>query len=497
MLKLFLAISSANCIDIANNLKGSKMRIIGRDEEMRELEGYLHSCKPEFLVVYGRRRVGKTFLIREYFKDEFSFAHTGLAKGGVAVQLAEFNKSLKRVRGEAHKEAANWLDAFDCLREHIEQSRPGRKVIFIDELPWMDSQKSLLLPALEHFWNGWASGRDDVFLIVCGSATSWVVGRLLQDKGGFYGRVTGRLFVKPFSLKDCEDYYREAGIVYSRYQMVESYMVFGGIPYYLSLMKKELSFPQNVDRLCFREGAALRDEYDLLYRSLFHNPEGHLAVVEALASRQAGLSREEVLKGSRMSDGGGFTRVLRELEQCGFIRRYTGFGKKKRDALYQLVDPFTLFHLRFIKGGDVQSAPFWSAYVDDGGHRAWTGQAFEQVAMAHSEQIKRKLQIGGVLTRLYSWRSTESVPGLQIDLVIDRNDGVINLCEMKYCRDEYEINEAYGKKLQRRAEVFRRETGTRAALHNTLVTTYGLIQNEHSAHVQSVVTMEDLFAGQQ
>jgi len=470
------------------------MTIIGRKEEIQELNEYLQSGKPEFLVVYGRRRVGKTFLIREFFNSDFFFMHTGLATGGTDVQLAEFNKSLRRYRGEEHKAALNWLDAFDCLREYIESSGTARKVIFIDELPWMDKQKSLLLTALEHFWNGWASGRNDVFLIVCGSATSWVMSKLLRDKGGFYGRVTGRLFIKPFSLIDCEAFYRNAGIVYSRYQMVESYMIFGGIPYYLSLMKKGLGFPQNVDRLCFHEGGALRDEYELLYRSLFRNPEGHMAIVEALASKNAGLPREAVLKGSGLTDGGGFTRALNELEQSGFIRRYSGYGKKKQDALYQLVDPFTLFHLRFIKYSEPQSSPFWSAYTDDGGHRAWTGYAFEQVALAHTDQIKRKLQIGGVLTRQYSWRSKKTTPGVQIDLVIDRNDGVINLCEMKYHRDEFEIDMAYGKLLQRRVEVFRRETGTKSALHTTLVTTYGLVRNEYAAQVQSEVTMEDLFA---
>ena len=470
------------------------MRLIGREEELRELEGHAQSGKPEFLVVYGRRRVGKTFLIREHFKNEFFFEHTGLASGSAAAQLTEFNKSLRRTRGGAHGDAAGWPEAFDCLREHIEHSDLERKIIFIDELPWMDRPKSLMLPALEHFWNGWASSRKDVFLIVCGSAASWVIARLLRDRGGFYGRITGRLLVKPFTLRDCEAFYREAGIVFSRYQMVESYMIFGGIPYYLSLMRRELGFSQNVDRLCFREGGALRDEYELLYRSLFKKAEGHMAVVETLAGKRAGLSREAVLKGSGLTDGGGFTRVLRELEQCGFIRRYAGYGKKARDALYQLADPFTLFHLRFIRGGSAHDAPFWSSYTDDGGRRAWTGYAFEQVALAHTGQIKRKLQIGGVLTRQYSWRSVKSQPGAQIDLVIDRNDGVVNLCEMKYSRDEFEIDAAYEKQLRRRAEVFRSETSTKSALHTTFVTTYGLTRNEHSASVQSIITMDDFFA---
>jgi type IV secretory pathway TrbF-like protein len=470
------------------------MMIIGRNKEMGELDGYMKSGKPEFLVIYGRRRVGKTFLIREFFRDDFTFTHTGLSGGNTSLQLSEFNKSLRRVRGDSHKKATDWLEAFDYLREHIEQAGNGRKVIFIDELPWMDRQKSLLLPALEHFWNGWASGRNDVFLIVCGSATSWVITKLLQDKGGFYGRTTGRLFVKPFTLYDCEAYYRQAGIVFSRYQMVESYMIFGGIPYYLSLMRKELGFAHNVDRLCFCEGGALRGEYELLYRSLFKNPEGHMAVVEALANKRSGLSREAVLRGSKLTDGGGFTRVLRELEQCGFIRRYTGYGKKSRDALYQLIDPFTFFHLHFIRNSVTDDAPFWPTYIDDGGHRAWTGYAFEQVALSHIAQIKQKLQIGGVQTRHYSWRSTRSQPAVQIDLAIERNDGVINICEMKYSRDEYEISKDYGRKLQRRVEVFRSETKTKLALHTTFVTTYGLVRNEQASNVQSVITMEDLFS---
>ena len=469
------------------------MNIIGREDERRELNSYFRSGRPEFLVVYGRRRVGKTFLIREHFNGDFFFSHTGLANAGVNVQLAEFNKSLRRARGDDHKQAVDWFDAFDCLRQHIEQSDSERKLIFIDELPWMDNHKSFLLPALEHFWNGWASGRTDVFLIVCGSATSWVISKLLMDKGGFYGRITGRLHVKPFTLKECEAFYSDSGIVYSRYQMAEAYMIFGGIPYYLSLMKKDLGLSQNVDRLLFREDGALRGEYELLYKSLFRNAEGHMAVMETLATKKAGLSRDEVLRGSKLSDGGGFTRILRELEQSGFIRRYSGYGKKSRDALYQLTDPFTLFYLRFIKNSGPTSVPYWSSYTDDGSHRAWTGYAFEQVALAHIDQIKKKLQIGGVLTKQYVWRSTTANPGVQIDLIIDRNDGVINLCEIKYCNDEYEIDASYARQLQRRVEVFRRETGTKSALHTTFITTYGLVRNEHAAQVQSEIVMADLF----
>jgi hypothetical protein len=470
------------------------MYIIGRDDEKKELEHYALSGKPEFLIVYGRRRVGKTYLIREFFQDDFFFRHTGLSKGDTAAQLDEFDKSLRRYGYDGEREATDWFMAFDLLREMIERSNISRKAIFIDELPWMDTPKSSLLSALEHFWNGWASGRSDVILIVCGSATSWIVNKLIRDKGGLYNRITGRIRLAPFTLRECEEYYREANIALSRYQMIESYMIFGGIPYYLSLMRKELGLSQNVDRMCFRDGGVLRDEYDLLYSSLFKNAENHTNVVEALAERAVGLTREELLKRVGMNDGGGFTRTLRELEMSGFIRKYNSFGKKKKDALFQLVDFFSLFHLRFIKGNDNAGKSFWSDFTDHGSRRAWTGYAFEQVALAHIEQIKNKLQIGGVLSGQYAWKSSRAKPGVQIDLVIERNDGVINLCEIKYSKDEFEIDAEQDRRLRRMGEVFRNETGAKSALHTTLITTYGLARNEYAGTVQSVVTMADLFS---
>jgi hypothetical protein len=470
------------------------MRIVGRNDEWEELEHYTHSGNPEFLVVYGRRRVGKTYLIREFYRDDFFFSHTGLSHGDTSVQLAEFNKSLCRYGYDEVQNISDWFVAFDILRELIEKSSIERKVLFIDELPWMDCQKSSLLSALEHFWNGWASGRKDVILIVCGSATSWIVNKLIRNKGGLYNRITGRIRLEPFTLRECEEYYREANISFSRYQMVESYMIFGGVPYYLSLMRKGLGLSQNVDRLCFRDGGVLRDEYELLYASLFKNAENHTRVVEVLAQKTGGMTREELLNKSRMNDGGGFTRILRELELSGFIRKYNSFGKKKKDALFQLTDFFSLFHLRFIRGNDNADKSFWSNFIDHGSRRAWAGYTFELVALAHIDQIKNKLRIGGVLTKQYSWRSALSDPGVQIDLVIDRNDDTINLCEVKYGKDEFEIDAGYDKRLRRMAEVFRRETGVKSALHTTLITTYGLAKNKYTDTVQSVITMEDLFA---
>ncbi|MDR0875996.1 MAG: ATP-binding protein [Clostridiales Family XIII bacterium] len=475
------------------NQKEIAVLILGRGEEISELEGYYNSKHPEFLVVFGRRRVGKTYLIREHFGNRLFFYHTGVANEGIDAQITEWNKSLKRYGDPDPETAKDWYEAFDRLRGIIEKA-PGRerKVIFLDELPWMETPKSGFLSALEHFWNGWGASRTDIFLIVCGSATSWIVQKLIGNKGGLHNRLTGKMYLRPFTLGECEAYYHEEGIVYSRYQMIESYMIFGGIPYYLSLMKKSNSLAQNVDRLCFRENAVLNDELNNLYHSLFKNADGHIAIISALATKTKGLSRGEILAQSGLTDGGGFTRILTELEQSGFIRKYRNYGNKKKDALYQLIDFFSLFYLKFIQDSYASDKNLWTNLIGKGEHGAWTGYAFEQVALAHIDEIKSKLGISGVLSKQYAWRS-KGRPGAQIDLVIEREDGVINLCEAKYANGEYSITGDDDEDLRGKREVFRAETKTKSALHLTMITTYGVARGMYADTLQSVVTMEDLF----
>jgi predicted AAA+ superfamily ATPase len=468
--------------------------ILGRQDEQSELEDYYNSKHPEFLVVFGRRRVGKTFLVREYFGSKLFFYHTGLAKEDKNEQLTEWNKSLRRYGDLEAKPAKDWFEAFDRLRAIIENAPSSeRKVVFLDELPWMETPKSGFISALEHFWNGWASSRADIFLIACGSATAWIVQKLIRDTGGLHNRLTGTMQIKPFTLKECEAYLQELGIVYSRYQIIESYMIFGGIPYYMSLMKQSNSLAQNVDRLCFSEGAAFCNEYDNLYRSLFKNAEGHMAVVEALAAKTMGLTRGEILERVDLTDGGGFTRILTELEQSGFIRKYRNFGNTKKDSLYQLVDFFSLFYLKFMQDTNSLDKTMWTNLIGKGEHGAWTGYAFEQVILMHTDEIKRKLGISGVLSKQYAWRSKGNKKA-QIDLVIERDDGVINLCEAKYANGEYSLTGDDDQKLRRRAESFRAETKTTSALHLTMITTYGIANGMYAGTLQSIVTMQDLFA---
>ena len=469
-------------------------KIIGRTAEIAALKTYLESDKPEFVAVYGRRRVGKTFLIREVFNHNFDFYITGLANTGLRSQLRNFNIALQKHGDTPYAQASSWIDSFEQLKHLLESSiNRGKKVIFLDELPWMDTHRSDFITALEHFWNGWASSRSDILLIVCGSATSWMINKLIKNRGGLHNRVTHRISLEPFTLGECEAYYKEHNIVMNRYQMLEAYMIFGGIPYYLSLMHKGLSLVQNVDMLCFTQNGALSDEFKNLYSSLFKHSENHIKVIEAISKKRTGLTRGEIVHTANLLNGGGLTKILEELEQCGFIRKYNSFGKKSRSQLHQLVDFYTLFYLNFIRDNLYGDEHYWSNSIDSGEHRAWSGYAFEQVCMMHLKQIKTKLGISGVLSHASSWRAKSDKHGAQIDLLIERNDQVINLCEMKFANAEFIIDKKYDENLRNKRELFAYETKTRKAIHITIVTTYGVKPNEYSGFIQSEVKMDDLF----
>ncbi|MDR3364019.1 MAG: AAA family ATPase [Clostridiales Family XIII bacterium] len=470
------------------------MDIIARKTEQDLLAECYADNQPHFVVVYGRRRVGKTFLVREFFEDRFCFRFTGVANADKLDQLREFNVALQQYGQMAFPAAGNWFDAFGQLRALIEQSKiEGKKVVFLDEMPGIDTHKSKFLMAFEHFWNGWGSGRADLLLIVCGSATAWIANKLFRNRGGLYNRVTRQLYLRPFTLGECEAYFRSRDIVLGRQQILESYMIFGGIPYYLSLFRKEKSLSQNVDMLCFGKSAALAGEYEALYTSLFERPEGYIEVVEALARKSSGSTRQEIVAGTKLTSGGGLAKILEDLEQCGLIRKYQSYGKKNRDALYQLIDFYTLFHMKYLRDENISDEHYWTNSIDTGERNAWAGYAFERVCLQHLDQIKQKLSIAGILTHACAWRSGEASPGAQIDLVIERRDGVINLCEIKFSKIEYTITKEYDMKLRSRKEAFRRETHTRKALHTTFITTYGLAHNAYWNDVQSEVAMDDFF----
>lgn len=473
------------------------MKLIARETEQELLKSALYEDESQFIAIYGRRRVGKTFLIRETYKGRFLFEHAGLADGGKTEQLQSFAASLRRSGLKNARIPDNWLDAFEMLKDLVEQSKSEKKILFIDELSWMDTPKSGLITAIENFWNSWASGRNDVVFIICASATSWMMDKVIHNKGGLYNRLTLQIHLKPFSLYECEEYLKSRNIILNRYEILEMYMIIGGIPFYWKMIKKGKSLAQNVDAMFFAENAPLQDEFKYLYASLFKKPKNYLSIVIALASKKAGMTRAELAKKTGIPDSGYLTKLTDELINCGFIRKYSMFGKIKKDAVYQLIDNYTLFYFHFLEKLP-EDENFWMNHIDTPTRNAWCGVAFERVCMEHISQIKTALGIKGVLSEVHAWSCSgnelEGYNGAQIDLLIVRKDQVINICEMKYSKDEYTFSGKDDESMRNKIRAFKIVTKTKYSIHPTLVTTYGLTGGMYSGRIQSVITADDLFA---
>lgn len=471
--------------------------LVGRQFEQNLLNEITRSDKSEFVAIYGRRRVGKTYLVRETFNYNFAFQHTGVQNGDKARQLIEFERSLKTAGMDKCPKLKDWFMAFDLLGELLQGVESEKKIVFIDEMPWLDTPKSDFLSALEHFWNGWATMRRDIVLIVCGSATSWIVSKLVNNYGGLHNRLTRQIYLKPFTLHECELYANARELKMTRMQILQTYMVLGGVPYYWSFLRKGYSWAQNIDSLFFADNADLRNEFDALYSSLFRYPDPYIKIVTALSKKKAGMTRGEIADALGQDHGGTLTKILKDLELCGFIRSYTSIGKAKKDTLYQLFDNFTLFYFRFIDGNSIKDQQFWSRSIGGNAFNVWSGLAFERICFQHVEQIKMALGISGVMSSVYSWvyrPASKEESGVQIDMLIDRNDGVINLCEIKFSQGKYEIKKKYAEELRQKLAVFQSKTETKKSVFTVMITTEGLTDNEYAGDIQNEVVVNDLFA---
>lgn len=467
-------------------------QLIGRQSKIATLKRCFESNRSEFLIVYGRRRIGKTFLVRNCFDDNFAFSHVGVRGLTTKEQIENFAESLKEYSNSSFAPSPkNWLEAFRMLRKILEE-KDGKKIVFIDEMPWLDKGKSGFVAALEAFWNGWAANRKDIFLIACGSSTSWMVDKLIYNKGGLHNRITCHIYLRPFTLIETEEYLATRGCHWDRFQIAQCYMAMGGVPYYLSLIDTSTSLTQNIDRLYYSKNAVLRNEFYELYYSLFKNAEDYIEVIKALSNKREGMTRQELSKHIHKT-GSGLTHLLQNLERSDFLLGYSKFGTKKNGVIYRLIDFYSLFYMRFIDGDRNQDSKWWEHNMNSSQVKSWQGFSFELLCMLHLPQIKQKLGIGGISTSTSTWRSDSPEHNYQIDMVIDRSDRIINLCEMKFSEGQYVINKDYETRLRERMSWFIAETKTRKATVITMVSTYGLLRNKHSWVVQNEVLLDDLF----
>ena len=470
--------------------------IIGRDIELKQLQDIYESNEAQLVLVYGRRRVGKTFLINHFFNKRFDFKLTGDFKGTREDQLKNFHAELKNQTKAELPQPKKWSEAFWQLREYIENLSENEKhVVFFDEMPWLDTPKSDFLPAFEYFWNSYGSAKDNLIFIVCGSVTSWIVEKIERNKGGLFNRKTARIYLEPFNLYETEKFLEAKNIKWSRFTIIQAYMILGGIPYYLKLLNKELTFNANIDNLFFRKRAELWDEYDNLYSTLFSSSDKYTDVVETLSKKKQGYTRSEISEKTKIPDNSKLTKILKNLVDSGFIRAYSYFGKRKQNTFYQLADYFTLFYFKYVKDNYGTDEHFWSNSLDNPSRTAWEGFTFEQVCKDHFRQIKKKIGISGILCSESSWSipKTEEHPGAQIDMLIDRRDKVISVCEIKFSNDKFQISKDYDETLRKKISVFKTVTKTNKSLQLVMITTYGLTNGMYSNNVQTQVVMDDLF----
>ncbi len=480
-------------------VKASYMgKIIGRKKQIAELETAYASEKAEMIAVIGRRRVGKTYLIRQVYGDRIDFELTGLQHGDKEVQLQNLVFSMgKHFPDFTFKEKpSSWLEAFHLLTQALESLQKKEKiVVFLDELPWLGTRRSGFLTGLGYFWNSWASKQNAV-LVICGSAASWMIKKVINDKGGLHNRVTRLLFLHPFTLAETEEYCKYRKIKLNRYHLLQIYMTMGGVPMYLDQLKPGLSAIQNIQEICFSPSGYLRNEFDRLYASLFQNAQKHIAIIRALASKRIGLTRKEIIRLSNIKNGGMLSDKLDELEKSGFIHIYGGYGKKSKQKLYRLTDFYSLFHLTFIEPLGKGSQIDFNQLSDLPKWKTWSGYTFENICFTHIEQIRKSLSIAGISSSVSSFVAgpTDSIPGAQIDLVIDRSDQTINICEIKFSTAEYVMSKKDVEKLLTKKKVFQYHTKTRKHIFITLITTMGVTENSHKInYIDQVVTMDDLF----
>lgn len=471
------------------------MHIIGRKAELQQLDEYMQSGKAEFVALYGRRRVGKTYLVEEYYNHRFAFNVTGVIDGTRSEQMEAFQLAMEAI-GYKGKKPKTWMEAFTILGNLLENKLTKKRcVIFIDELPCFDTPKAGFIKAFGHFWNSWCQKHKEVILLVCGSATTWMVKNLIDNHGGLHNRITHEMHLSPFTLHETEALLKSNGCQWDRLSIMQAYMMLGGIPYYLNMVRKGESVSQMADRLFFAEKAEMHDEYERLFASLFRDPAPYLDIIRILATRKQGITRDEICEALGKHNNGHVKDYLTNLQKCDFIRYYYRRTKKvnKNNGLYQLVDFFSIFHNTFLTR-PINDEQYWSHNLQSSTINTWNGLAFERVCMAHVAQIKKALGIQQIGTQYYSWRSKESTEGAQIDMLIERADRVINLCEMKYSMYPYALDKAESLKIRTRVGDFVAETGAKESIFPTLITTYGLRAGEHSSMMQAVVTMDDLFA---
>ncbi|MCW5590202.1 MAG: AAA family ATPase [Legionellales bacterium] len=483
------------------------MKITGRDREQKKLDEFYHSNRSEFMAVYGRRRVGKTYLIKNYFKtkDCVFFSTTGIDQGSFKTQRTVFCTELSRQLFHNIPIAipTSWLKIFEILDQAINESKK-KFIIFLDELPWMTTPKSQLLETIEYFWNQHWSHTKKVKLIICGSLSSWIIRHVIENTGGFYHRVTFRLKIEPFNLSQTRSFLEiGSGINLTNAQILKLYSVMGGIPLYLEQIKKGRSADQLIDDICFNKEGLLFDEMEELVKSLFKNSSQYMDIIREIAKHRYGIDKRNLAKKVNIAYGGRLTTRLKELEDAGFIISFLPYQHKEKGIYYRIIDEYTMFYFSWIEPNIrsikrlSSSSGYWLVKSKESSFQAWKGYTFESICYKHISEIVNTLNIPKT-SSVYSWRYAPQAKskefGAQIDLLFDRNDDAITLCEIKYTDKPYSIDKQYAGLLKNKIKIFQEKTRTTKQLFFIMVSANGIKKNKYSDElIDGLVTLDDLF----
>lgn len=488
-------------------------RIFGRDREVALLDAVCASNKAELVALYGRRRVGKTYLIREYFAGRGSLycEFTGQKDAPLTIQLAHFREVLESTfyEGRPIPRLRSWGEAFTTLTEAlgatIKAKKIERAVIFLDELPWMAAPKSNLTQALDHSWNTQFSRMPEVIVVVCGSAASWMLDNLIHAKGGLHNRITRQIRLLPFTLPEVREFLSRHNFRLTLAAVIELYMAIGGVPHYLDQLDRRLSVDQNIAALCFSKDGILRAEFSALFRALFGESDIYERIVRVLCAKRAGVTRNELLSALKAESGGSLNRRLKELEEAGFIARITPYEKRKKNTLYRIVDPYVYFYLSWIERAPdgvfrANGEKFWLEKRRTHAYEAWAGYTFENICLTHVPWIQRALRLDHIGFEVGSWyfapaKGHAERSGAQIDLLFDREDQVVSLCEIKHNAGIFSIDKTYARELKRKVETFQSVTQTRKHLQLVLITLSGLKPNIWSEGLVDVsLSADEIFS---
>jgi hypothetical protein len=481
--------------------------IVAREKEQKLLLETWGSEKAEFIALYGRRRVGKTFIVRRLFEKKGIFVQvTGIKDGNMADQLRRFSEGFAEAfyTGAVLQPPANWDEAFKLLNDKLKELPKSKKVtIFLDELPWLSTKKSGLLQSLDVVWNSSWSDMSNVKLIVCGSAASWMLDKLINAKGGLHNRLTTIIKLKPFTLAETKLFLLKQGIHYTNKQILDIYMAVGGIPHYLGQVRKSLSPVQNINNICFQEDGLLYDEFERLFKSLFENSDVSISIIKEIAKHRDGIKSEELVKRLSMSSGGTFVSRLNELVAAGFIERFVPYGRLVRDHYYRIIDEYTMFYLTWIdgiKGSGIQQpkSNYWKNLYKTPMWNSWAGYAFEAVCYKHIDNIIQALQLGEISCQVGSWRYVpekgSNEKGAQIDLLIDRADDIISLCDFKYSASQFSVDKSVANNIANKVMAFEKHYPTNKQISVALITTLGMKRSIWSEQlIDVVVSLDALF----